>query len=654
MNVTELARKLKVTTEDLLNILPQIGFDIGQKAIKVDDRTAERIIREWPMKMRELKKRLDESAVGEEGAEEKEAEIKEVKIPPVIIVKDFAQRLGLPVTQVLMELMKSGILSAQNEKIDFSTATIVAEDLGYQTVPEGSSEEEIKISDKISELLKDEKDLEYRAPVIVVMGHVDHGKTKLLDAIRKTNVMESEAGGITQHIGAYQVQKNGRALTFIDTPGHEAFSAMRSRGAKIADIAILVVAADDGVKPQTREAVDIIKAAKLPLIVAINKIDKEGVNIDKVKSDLAEIGLTPEDWGGKTICAPISAKQNIGIDELLEVLLLVADMEKENIKANPAGKPVGVIVESHIDAGEGPVATLLVKNGVFKAGHFLGVDNFLYGKVRSMKNWKGEQVMKAGPSMPVKILGFKMAPFVGDVVEGRENDKGLERDWKSKRANEEVSVMVGQKKKASAKDLNIILKADVLGSLEAIVASIEKISHPDLSINIVGKGLGNITDSDTMEAEASNAEIIGFHVGANQGVETVAQEKKVAIKYYSIIYKLLEELKAELEGLLEAQIIRHVTGKLRIIALFKSAKDTMIVGGKITEGKIFNGSKFSIWRGNNKVGAGAIKELQSAKMAVNEAVEGEECGINVKTDTAIAVGDILECYTEEKKEQKIN
>jgi len=653
MNVTELARKLKISTEDLLEVLPQIGFDIGRRAIKIDDRLAQKIIGEWSQKIKELKEKL---AGEEEKLEEQveEEEIKEVRIPHVITVKDFAERMDLPVTQVLTELMKAGILSAQNEKIDFETASIVAEDLGYKTSPEdGDQEGDDNQEEKLEKLLGGEKDLKYRAPVIVVMGHVDHGKTKLLDAIRKTNVVDAEAGGITQHIGAYQVKKNGKELTFIDTPGHEAFTAMRSRGAKIADIAILVVAADDGVKPQTKEAIDIIKAAKLPMIVAINKIDKEGANIDKVKSELAELNLTPEDWGGETICVPISAKQNTGIDDILDMLLLVADMEKENIKANAKGKPVATVIESHIDKGEGPVATILVKNGIFKTGHFLAIDNNLYGKIKAMKNWQGENISDAGPSMPVKILGFKSAPFVGDIIEGKETDKGLAKSLKARKAKEEIAIVVGRKKKEDVKKLNLILKADVLGSLEAIISSIEKISHPQIKIDVVGKNLGNITEGDILQAEASGAEIIGFHVGANPGVEDLAVDKKVIIKYYSIIYKLLEDLTAELEGLLEAEIIKHEVGKLKVLAIFKTTRDGQVVGGKVIEGKIIKEAKVEILRSDKKVGQGKIIELQSGKADVNEVVEGEECGISLKCDTTVVEGDVLEIYSEEKKEQKI-
>ncbi len=654
MNVTELARKLKMPTKDLLQVLPQVGFDIGQNAIKINDALAERIIKEWPQKMRELRAKLEAESSSKE-SETKEAleEIKEIKIPPAIAVKELASRMELPVTKVLAELMKNGILSAQNEKVDFETATIVAEDMGFKTIPEdegGKSEE--NISDRLKETLSKDKNLEYRAPVVVVMGHVDHGKTKLLDAIRQTNVVEGEAGGITQHIGAYQAEKKNKKVTFIDTPGHEAFTAMRSRGAKVADVAILVVAADDGVKPQTKEAVDIIKAAGLPMLVAINKIDKDEANIDKVKGELAELGLTPEDWGGKTICQPVSAKQNQNIDDLLDMVLLVADMEKENIKANPQGEVAGTIIESHVDKGAGPVATILVQNGTLEVGHFLSINNALYGKIKAMKDWQGNTIEKAGPSTPVQILGFKNAPFVGDLVYGTDNSSGLDRKMVRRKSPDKIQV-VTRKKKKEIKTYNLIIKADVLGSLEAILTSLEKINHPEISIDIVSSGLGAITEADVLQAEASGADILGFHVKASHGAEDLAQDKKVDIKYFSIIYKLLEDVTEKLETLLGEEIIEKTMGCLKVLAIFKTTKDGQIVGGKVEEGKIFLESKLKIFRNDTQIGEGSINELQSGKVDVKEAVMGEECGINFKGNTTIEEGDILESFIEERQQQKI-
>jgi len=680
MNISELARKLKVPINELRDLLPELGFDIGRRAIKVDDVVAQKILENWKTLIKEFKEKKQKELRPKEKEEieaPKETEGKgEIKIPPLITVREFAYRLSLPVTKVQEELMKNGILASLNERIDYETAHIIAEDLGFKVIKEEVGLGEKLISLKLEELLKEEdkSKLKVRPPVVVVMGHVDHGKTKLLDAIRKTNIIETEAGGITQHIGAYQVvvpskeaqpsraergiPGKDRAITFIDTPGHEAFTAMRSRGAKVADIAILVVAADDGVQPQTIEAVKIIEQEKLPLIVAINKIDKPEANIDKTKQELAKINLIPEDWGGKTICVPISAKQNIGIDNLLEIVLLVAEMEKENIMANPERKAVGTIIEARLDKGEGPVATILVQAGTLKIGDFLVIDDVLYGKVRAMKNFRNELVEEAPPSMPVKILGLKILPQIGDIVEARTEVKGLEIKRKPHRLTEEKIFITPVKKEkeeegVKVKEFNIILKADVFGSIEAICESLEKIEQPEMKVNIISQSLGNINEGDVLRAESENALILGFHVSIPPAVENLARDKKVEVKIYKIIYELIDEVKNRIEKLLAPEIIKINLGRLKVLAIFRTETKSMIIGGRVLDGKIEPGTKITVTRKNEKITEGKLEELQMAKQPVKEAFEGQECGLKYVGRPLIEVGDILEVYKEEVKAKKL-
>lgn len=655
MNISELARQLKISTQELKDKLPRLGFDIGQKAIKVDNRLAQRIIKEWP----KLKEQLREEEMAKREAEKMEEIKKEkglVKLPNILTVKEFSSRLGLPVNKVIGELMKNGIIASLNERIDRETASIVAEDLGFTVEAEGTEEvmeKELSGHEKIKQVLERDKDKSLpRPPVVVIMGHVDHGKTKLLDTIRESNVVDQEAGGITQHIGAYQVEKNGQAITFIDTPGHEAFTAIRSRGAKVADIAILIVAADDSIKPQTIEAIRIIQSVKLPMIVAINKIDKPEANLEKVKQDLAQQNLLPEDWGGKTICVPISAKTGQGIDDLLAMILLVADLEKDKIKANPNQKAMGTIIESNIDKGEGPVATVLIQNGTLKAGDYIIIDESFYGKVRTMKNFLNQEVKTAPPSMPVKIIGLKKAPQVGDIVEATNELKASQKRIKPARINQQMplaSINGEEKEEAGVKSINLIIKADTLSSAEAIGESLEKINLPeDFKIKIVSKGLGNVTEVDILKGEATEAMVLAFHVKAAPGAEDLAREKKVSLKFYTIIYKLIEDIEEIINQLLEPEIRIMETAKLKILAVFKTDRDGMIVGGKVLSGKITPDNKIRVIKNGQKAAEGKILKLQINKQDVNEAVEGQEAGIQYEGKPIINQGDILEFYKEEK------
>ncbi|MFA6322536.1 MAG: translation initiation factor IF-2 [Candidatus Buchananbacteria bacterium] len=661
MNVSELARKLKISSKELLEILPAVGFDIGQRAIKIDDRQAQKIIEKWPQLFAQFRAMNAKEEKVEVAIENKPIQPKKISLPPLIRVKDFAEKLKLPLSKVMSEMMKNGVLSSMNEQIDFDTASIIAQDFGFEVSAEESreSQDEKTTTQKLEALLAedDKEKLLPRPPVVVVMGHVDHGKTKLLDSIRKTHVIEGESGGITQHIGAYQVVKKNQLITFIDTPGHEAFTTMRSRGARVADIAILVIAADDSIQPQTKESIRIIQSAGLPMIVAINKIDKPDANIDKVKQDLAQLNLLPEDWGGNTICVPISAKDGTGIDELLEMILLVAETEKEKIVANPNKSAAGTIIEAHIDRGEGPVATLIVQNGTLRRGDLVEVTDTYYGKIRGLKNFLGKDIDQAEPAMPVKILGLKATPSVGDVLQvvGEVDKKKKINKYQLTQQSVDYSRPREIKKddKKENRSLNVIIKADVLGSLEAIISSLTKIENPEVSVSIIAKGLGNISENDIKLAASGNALILGFHVKLTTEAENLAKEMKSEVKLYDVIYHLLDEVKARLEKLLSPEVIRTDLGRIKVLAIFKKEDKHMIIGGSVTKGKIIPMCKVDVMRNNIKIATGQLIKVQSNKVDVNEVTQGQDCGLQYEGKPVIAEGDILEAYTEETKIKKL-
>lgn len=660
MNVTELARRLRYPVEELKRTLPEFGFDIGMRAIKVDERTAQQIIRQWPNITKELERRK-KVKLAERALEEKQhvqETVPPVPLPPVLTVRDFATKINQPVTKVIAEFMKNGILASLNERIDFETASIIAEDMGYKVIPEeGADLDAGELGDRIKAMIEAEpkESLVARPPVVVVMGHVDHGKTKLLDTIRKANVASGEAGGITQHIGAYQAVKNDRLITFIDTPGHEAFTAMRSRGAKVADVAILVVAADDGVQPQTKEAVKIIQAAGTPFVVAINKIDKPEADADRVKRELSDIGVIPEEWGGKIPCVPISAKTGQGIDQLLEMILLVADMQKEKIVANPNRLAAGTVIEARVDKGEGPVATVLIQNGTMKVGDIIGIEGGLYGRVRAMKDYRGDMLKTAPPGTPIRILGFKQSPAVGDIVEVAADQKLLEK-VKEIRPSAEKMATVEKPREKNEQEMhfeNLLVKADVLGSLEAILAAFEKFSHPEVGVDVVAKGLGNVTEVDVLRAEASKAWIAGFNVLVPSNVAVLAREKGVTIKTYKVIYALFDDLREKLEEKLSPEVMRTDYGDITIKAIFRSERDSHIVGGLVTKGKVVKDSTVVIYRADVEEGEGTLTELQSNKRPVQEVPMGSECGLSIKTKVHLKEGDVLHFYKEESQKRKL-
>ncbi|MFZ2803830.1 MAG: translation initiation factor IF-2 [Patescibacteria group bacterium] len=673
MNVSDLARRLKVTPNELLEKLPKLGFDVGMRAIKIDEILGEKIFRKWVEN--ERRERLRSSLVVGKArvATTEPVAKKSIALPAVIVVRDLAGKLNLPVTKVIQELMRAGILASQNERLDFETAAIIAEELGFTATQEDVKKEDavetVQAMDRVKEVMDAEKeeDLKARPPVIVVMGHVDHGKTKTLDAIRSTNVMGGEAGGITQHIGAYQVEKKDRQLTFIDTPGHEAFTVMRSRGAKVADIAILVVAADDGVQPQTKEALSIIQAAKLPFVVALNKIDKPEADPERVLAQLSELGVTTDAWGGSIPLVKISAKTGQGIDDLLETVLLVADLNADKIRANPARLAVGTIIESHVDKGEGPVATVLVQSGTLHKNEHLGIAGAAYGRVRSMRDWTGKQLDEATPGTPVKILGFRVPPAVGDILEVPADPKSLE--VKKVKTTQQVTSQLtatksmpaqGEESGPKKKVLNVILKCDTLGSLEALLGMFEKIQHDDVGVDVIQKGLGNVTEGDVTRAVNSPPSVVyAFNVVITPQAAYQARDKGVDATEFKIIYDLFDDVIRRLNILVPPEVIVTPLGSFETVAIFRTEAGRMVVGGKVTEGKVVNGEHVRVWRKDAEsgveepVGLGMVDSLQTGKSTAKEAHAGQECGISFKGKVKVQVGDRFEIYHEETKERKI-
>lgn len=659
MNITELARILKVSPQELRDLLPQLGFNIGQKAIKVDNNTAKKIVKGWPAFMRQieyqrnlLKKEAEKNNLDNENKEKLV-----ISVPNYITVRDFSVLAQLPVNKILAELMKNGIFVSVNEKIDFDTACIIGADLNIdvQKAEAQAGDKDKPEEKKLKDILNQEKagSLKERFPVIVVMGHVDHGKTKLLDSIRKTNVVEGEAGGITQHIGAYQVKRKDQTITFIDTPGHEAFTAMRSRGAKVADIAILVVAADDGVKPQTIEAFRIIEAAKIPFVVAINKIDKPEADLNRTKQELgSQLNIVPEDWGGKTICVPVSAKEGKGIDNLLDMLILLAQTEAETLKANPEATAVGTVIEAKLDKGAGPIATILVQNGTLKIGDQLCFNNIVYGKVKALKNYKGEEINSAGPSVPARILGLKTLPEVGDMLEVGEGERVKIKKMTSALSNT-PTIIKNDENDESAEKLNLVIKSDVLGSAEAIEESLLKINTAKVKAKIISKGLGNINEGDIKRAEDSGAQIIGFNVKIQPQTEIQLREKQIVVKNFSVIYDLIKYVKEEMQKLVAPEIVRRDLGRLKVLAVFRSEASSQIIGGKVLEAAIENNAWAEVIRDKNFIDRVKITKLQSGKQDVALVSKDQECGLKIEGKPIVEVGDVLNVYKEDKVIDKV-
>ena len=579
-----------------------------------------------------------------------------IKISESITVGELAKRMGIKATDLIRALMKLGVMATINHPLDFDTATLLATDFGYEID---------NVALDVDEMLESEPDapesLIKRPPVVTIMGHVDHGKTSLLDAIREANVIAGEAGGITQHIGAYDVELNGRKITFLDTPGHEAFTAMRARGAKVTDIVILVVAADDGVMPQTREAVNHSKAAGVPIIVAINKIDKPEASPGKVKQELMEFGLVSEEWGGETIFVEVSAKKRINLESLLEMVLLSADVLE--LKANPDKAARGTIVEAKLDKGRGPVATVLVQEGTLKSGDYF-VAGVHYGRVRAMQNDRGEKVLAAGPAMPVEVIGFNGVPDAGDIFVAMADEKqakeiATHRQIKlreaelAKHSKLSLEQLYEKIQKGEVKDLNTIVKGDVQGSVEAVAESLRKLTTDAIRLNVLHASVGAITETDVNLASASNAIILGFNVRPEVKAAALAEKEGVDVRLYNIIYDAVDDIKKAMEGLLEPTFKEKYLGRAEIREVFSVPKAGMVAGSYVTDGKIIRNAQVRLLRDNVVVFEGKLGSLRRFKDDVKEVATGYECGMSLENYNDLKVGDIFECFEMEKVAGKL-
>jgi len=572
-----------------------------------------------------------------------------IEIPHSIGVRQLAELLQVSAVEIIKQLMRNGIFANINQVVDYEAAAAVATAFGYeaQLKPLAVSGESRRYRPREEEL----GGLRLRPPVVTIMGHVDHGKTRLLDAIRRTNVMDSEAGGITQHIGAYQVEVNGQKITFLDTPGHEAFTAMRARGAQVTDITVLVVAADDGVMPQTLEAIDHARAAGVPIVVAINKIDKPEANPELVKRQLADAGLIIEEWRGDVVCVPISAKEKTGISELLENILVVAEME--DLKADPSQPAVGVVIEAELDKTRGPMATVLIQNGTLKLGDTVVVGT-TWGRVRAMFNDAGKRVRKAEPAMPVEILGLNSVPQVGDTltaVAGEHQARPLiQKRQEMQQQAKAVSLdnLYDQISTGEVKELNVILKVDVQGSIEPIRSSLERQSTEEVKVRIIHSGSGNITESDVMLAIASKGLIIGFGTGIEAGTRRLADMEGVDIRTYDVIYNLIDDVDKALKGMLEPRYVEVIEGRAEVKAIFTAGKKGKVAGVYVSEGRVSRGAAIRVRRGEQIVCESEVNSLRRFKDNVNEVGAGYECGVGIKDFSDFKVGDILEIFRREQ------
>jgi translation initiation factor IF-2 len=584
-----------------------------------------------------------------------------IELPGTLTVKELAEMLGVNPADVIRELIKSGIFATINQLIDRDTASLVASELGFEVAEPAAAAEaatedgEEPVSDATKEVLFEEEDeslLVERAPIVTVMGHVDHGKTSLLDAIRSTQVAAGERGGITQHIGASEVTRGDRRVVFLDTPGHEAFTAMRARGARVTDVAVVVVAADDGVMPQTIEAISHARAAKVPIVIALNKIDKPDANPDRVKNELAEAGVVVEEYGGDVPLVAVSAKARTGLDDLVEVLLLVADLQE--LKANPKRKAIGTVIEAQLEKGRGPVASVIVQTGTLRVGDVVAAGT-TYGKVKALETANGKRVAKAGPSSAVVVLGLSGVPSAGDVIRVMEDEKNARATVEARQVSEAARSGEGsgratledlyrQLQRGESKELRVIIKADVSGSLDAIQHSLEQLETDDVRINVIHDAAGEITDNDVMLAAASNAIVIGFNTKATDTAVRAAESEGVEIRLYDIIYQLKDDVEKALLGLLEPETVEVIEGRAEVRQLFKVGKSTVIAGCYVTDGRIVRGGA-RVWRGGQVIVTDRIESLRRFRDDVREVGTGFECGIGLNSFHDLAEGDVIECYS---------
>ncbi|MCX0387786.1 translation initiation factor IF-2 [Clostridium perfringens] len=674
IRVYELAKELRVPSKVLINVLmDEFGVEVKNHMSVIEDEDAalikellagseanSELVAEYEAELAEevnnaAKKKKKRKKGSEDGNLEQDVEV--IEIGKTITVKELAEKLNKPVNDVIKTLIFTGVMAAINQEIDFETAEKVAEK--YE-VAVYEKEEENTLEEFEEETDVEEENLAKRPPIITVMGHVDHGKTSLLDAIRKSKVTSTEAGGITQHIGAYTVEVNGETLTFLDTPGHEAFTAMRARGAQITDVVILVVAADDGIMPQTVEAINHCKAANVPMIVAINKMDREGANPDRVKQELTEHGLVVEDWGGDIIAVPVSAKTRENIDTLLEMVLLTSEMQE--LKADAGRKAKGTVVEAKLDKGRGAVATLLVQNGTLHMGDSIIVGS-TYGRIRAMFDDSGKKIKSAGPSIPVEVLGLSEVPAAGDrftVVKDEKTARNMAEARKEKIRQESFATshrvsledLYSQIKEGSVKELSVIVKADVQGSVEAIKASLEKLSTDDVKVRVIHGAVGAISETDITLAAASNAIVIGFNVRPDNNAVAASERDGVEVKTYRVIYDAIEDIKSAMIGMLDPEYKEVVLGTAEIRATYKISNVGTIAGGYVLTGKLVRNADVRVIREGIVIFESKLASLKRFKDDVKEVNAGYECGFSVEKFNDIKEGDIIEAYTMEAVQRK--
>ena len=674
IRVYELAKELRVPSKVLINVLmDEFGVEVKNHMSVIEDEDAalikellagseanSELVAEYEAELAEevnnaAKKKKKRKKGSEDDNLEQDVEV--IEIGKTITVKELAEKLNKPVNDVIKTLIFTGVMAAINQEIDFETAEKVAEK--YE-VAVYEKEEENTLEEFEEETDVEEENLAKRPPIITVMGHVDHGKTSLLDAIRKSKVTSTEAGGITQHIGAYTVEVNGETLTFLDTPGHEAFTAMRARGAQITDVVILVVAADDGIMPQTVEAINHCKAANVPMIVAINKMDREGANPDRVKQELTEHGLVVEDWGGDIIAVPVSAKTRENIDTLLEMVLLTSEMQE--LKADAGRKAKGTVVEAKLDKGRGAVATLLVQNGTLHMGDSIIVGS-TYGRIRAMFDDSGKKIKSAGPSIPVEVLGLSEVPAAGDrftVVKDEKTARNMAEARKEKIRQESFATshrvsledLYSQIKEGSVKELSVIVKADVQGSVEAIKASLEKLSTDDVKVRVIHGAVGAISETDITLAAASNAIVIGFNVRPDNNAVAASERDGVEVKTYRVIYDAIEDIKSAMIGMLDPEYKEAVLGTAEIRATYKISNVGTIAGGYVLTGKLVRNADVRVIREGIVIFESKLASLKRFKDDVKEVNAGYECGFSVEKFNDIKEGDIIEAYTMEAVQRK--
>ena len=681
IRVYELAKELNVSSKDLITLLmEEFGVEVKNHMSVIEDEdaaliqeligengipeTKKSIVDEYEDQLAEevnkgvrKKKKTKKEIEREEIEKNAEAACGVVEIGETITVKELCEKLGKPTAEVIKNLIFLGVMAGVNQEIDFATAEKLCEK--YEVIAERKEEgTELEAFEEDTDIV--EENLEKRPPIVTIMGHVDHGKTSLLDAIRKARVTDTEAGGITQHIGAYTVTLNGEKITFLDTPGHEAFTAMRARGAQVTDIVILVVAADDGIMPQTKEAISHCKAANVPMIVAINKIDRPGANVDRVKQELTEHGLVSEDWGGDTICVPVSAKTGENLDSLLEMILLTAEMQE--LTADPNRKSKGTVIEAKLDKGRGAVASLLIQNGTLHVGDSILVGS-TYGRIRAMFDDMGKKIKSAGPSIPVEVLGLSEVPAAGDrfvVVKDEKTARNMAEIRKDKikteshQTSHRVSLedLYSQIQEGKVKELSIIVKADVQGSVEAIRQSLEKLSTDDVKVRVIHGAVGAITETDITLAAASNALMIGFNVRPDSNAIAAAERDGVDIKTYRIIYDAIEDVKSAMIGMLDPEYKEVVNGKAEVRMTYKISNVGTIAGCYVTDGKIVRNSELRVIRDGIVIFESVLASLKRFKDDAKEVNKGYECGLSVERFNDLKEGDIIESFTMEAVKRK--